>query len=98
MAKKGLAGVPIVPLIMILIGIVVVLYILKNKNLFRFASPVTAGAAIGATVPGPNVYPVVAQITLPGEYGLSTASGGDGEPSYRDNITFDCSKCNRETT
>ena len=25
--------------------------------MFRFGSPVTAGAAVGATVPGPNVYP-----------------------------------------
>ena len=68
MAKKS--GLPVMPLIIIVIGIIVVLYILKNKNLFRFGAPATAGAAIGATVQGSNVYPVVAQITPPGSYGL----------------------------
>jgi hypothetical protein len=89
-AKKGtIAGIPLSALVIFIIGIIVVLYILKNKNLFKFGSPVTAGAAIGATVTGPNVYQVVGQITPTlGNTGLSTASGGDGEPSYRDNSLY----------
>ena len=91
--RKGLSGLPLGPILVFIVGIIVILYILKNKNLFRFGS-VTAGAAIGATVPGPNVYLVVGQITpTPGNTGLSTASGGDGEPSYRYNIGFDGSMC-----
>lgn len=50
------------------------------------------------TVPGPNVYTVVGQITPPGEWGISQATGGDDEPSYRDKVTFPCDKCARETT
>ena len=98
MAKSGLANLPIGPILIIIVGIIVILYILKNKNFLRFGSPVTAVQQLELLVPGPNVYPVVGQITPPGSYGLSTASDGDGEPSYRDNVIFDCSKCNRETT
>lgn len=49
------------PLIIIVIGIIAVLYILKNKNLFKFG-PATASIAIGESVPGPNIYPVVGPI------------------------------------
>lgn len=50
--KSGFAALPVMPLIIIVIGIVVVLYVLKNKNLFRFGT-VTAGATVGeTTVPG----------------------------------------------
>lgn len=94
MAKKGLAGVPIAPLIIIVIGIIAVLYILKNKNLFRFGS-VMAGAAVGATVQGPNVYPVVGDIPRSGAFGTSVANSGT---SFRDNVSFPCDKCNREAT
>jgi hypothetical protein len=93
--KRGLAGVPIAPLIIIIVGIIAVLYVLKNKNLFRFGSPVTATAAIGATVPGPNVYPVVGDIPRSGEFGLSIANDGT---SFRDNVSFPCDKCAREST
>lgn len=50
MAKKGLAGVPIAPLIIIIVGIIAVLYILKNKNLFNFgaiAAPVAGQTTFG---------------------------------------------------
>jgi hypothetical protein len=92
--KKGLAGVLIAPLIIIIIGIVVVLYILKNKNLFRFGS-VMAGATVGeTTVQGPNIYPVVGDIPRSGAFGISVANSGT---SFRDNVSFPCDKCARET-
>lgn len=44
MAKKGtIAGIPLGALVIFIIGIIVVLYILKNKNLFK-CGPATAGA------------------------------------------------------
>ena len=92
MAKKGLAGVPIIPLIVIIIGIVVVLYILKNKNLFKFGTA-TTGAAVGATIPGPNVYPVVGPALTSGIIPIRSSG-----TSFRDNQGFDCSKCAREST
>ena len=97
MAKKGLAVVPIVPLIIIVIGIVVVLYILKNKSLFKFGS-VMAGAvedAIGETVTGPNIYTNLGDVPRSGPFGLSVANDGT---SFRDNVSFPCDKCARETT
>lgn len=94
MAKRGgLAGIPIGPVIIIIIGIIVVLYILKNKNLFKFGAPVTVGAAVGDTVTGPNVYQVVSDLSGQGE--VTIRGGGN---SYRDNQSFDCSKCAREAT
>jgi len=81
-AKKGLAEVPIVPLIIIIIGIVVVLYILENKNQFRFGPIATAGIAIGKSVPGPNVYPVVGAIAPTAQSCVTVRSSGT---SFRDN-------------
>lgn len=95
MAKKGLAEIPIGPLIIFLIGIVAVIFILKNKHLLSFGPIATAGAAVGATVQGPNVYPVVGDIPRSGGFGTSVANDGT---SFRDNVSFPCDKCARETT
>ena len=66
MAKGGLAGIPIGPLIIFIIGIIAIIVVLRNKNLFRFGS-VMAGATVGeTTVQGPNVYPVVGDIPRSG--------------------------------
>ena len=95
MARKSkLAGIPIGPLVIFMIGIIAIIVILKNKNLFRFGS-VMAGAAVGATVPGPNIYPVVRDIPRSGGFGLSIANSGT---SFRDNVSFPCGNCARETT
>lgn len=101
MAKRsGLAGVPIAPLIIILIGIVVVLYILKNTNLFKFG-PIVAPAASNH-VDGSNIYKVVR--ALPATGGQNEAGSGGGTEgcsatnvgnSFRDNQGFDCSICSR---
>jgi hypothetical protein len=53
--KNTLAGIPIGPVLVFIVGIIVILYILKNKNLLRFGSA-TVGAAAGDTATGWNVY------------------------------------------
>lgn len=101
MARKGLSGLPIGPVLIFIVGIIVVLYILKNKNFLRFGSA-TAGAVtdpanpqLGETLPGPNIYTNLGDIPRSGAFGLSDANAGT---SYRDNVSFPCDKCARETT
>jgi hypothetical protein len=83
---------PIVVALVLIVGVIFVIYLLKNKQLLNFGS-VTAGAAIEATASGPNIYPVVGQIPRSGAFGLSLANN---DTSYRDNVSFPCDKCNRE--
>jgi hypothetical protein len=93
--QRGFAGLPVMPLVIIVIGIIAVLIILRNKNLFRFGSVMT-GAIVGeTTVQGPNIYPIVGDIPRSGNFGTSVADDGT---SFRDNVSFPCNKCNRETT
>ena len=50
---------------------------------------------MGTPIQGPNVYPVVADTPRSGDFGYSDANDGT---SFRDNVSFPCDKCNRETT
>ena len=104
MAKKGtIAGIPLGVLVVFIIGIIVVLYILKNKNLFKFGPIVTPAAS--NHVDGPNIYKV--EMALPATGGQNEAGSGGGTEgcsatnvgnSFRDNVSFPCTECARETT
>jgi len=86
-AKKGIcASLP--ALLVIVVGIIVIVAIWRNKNFLRFGSPTTAAAAIGAAVPGPNVYPVVGPIAPTENSKMTIRNSGT---SFRDNQGFDCS-------
>jgi hypothetical protein len=53
---KGLSNLPIGPILIILVGIIVVLYVLKNKNFLKFTTAAPVG---GNTATGPHVYQTV---------------------------------------
>lgn|GEM_PF-2440011 len=82
MAKRSGIGASLPTLLVIIVGIIFIVVIWENKNFLRFGSPVTATAAIGATVPGPNVYPVVGPIAPTVQSCVTVRSSGT---SFRDN-------------
>ena len=50
---------------------------------------------MGTPIQRTYVYPVVADTPRSGDFGYSDANDGT---SFRDNVSFPCDKCNRETT
>jgi hypothetical protein len=50
---------------------------------------------IGETLPGPNIYTNLGDIPRSGPFGLSLANN---DTSHRDNVSFPCDQCARETT
>jgi hypothetical protein len=81
-ARKSKIGSTLPALLIIIVGIIFVIAILRNKNFLKFGSPVTVGAAIGDSVPGPNVYPVVGPIAPTAQSRVTVRSSGT---SFRDN-------------
>lgn len=80
--------------IVVLVIVVIYFVIIRNPNALNWLKGSKVGAAaIGATVPGPNVYPVVGPALTNGI--ITIRSSGT---SFRDNQGYDCSKCNREST
>jgi hypothetical protein len=91
----------IVKIVFVILAIAI-LYILvrRHPGFIDWLKGLTGGsfvgaAAIGASVPGPNIYTNLGDIPRSGPFGLSEASGGT---SFRDNVSFPCDKCARETT
>lgn len=103
MVSKGAQNLLVNLGIVVLVIVVIYVVIIRNPKALdwlkgigsRIGAAKVGAASVGDTVPGPNVYPVVASISPAGNTRCNTAGGGDGEDSFRDNVSF---LCNHETT
>ena len=65
--------------------------IIRNPNFLKnLGKSGKIRAAVGKTVSGPNVYPVVGPIITVERTDCNTTGCGDGGDSYRDNVGFPC--------
>lgn len=98
--------------VFLIVAIVMLIFLMRNPNFKNWLNQLFSGIGTTpsqtgttpsgggqqGTVTGANIYPVIGPIAATGDTRHSTAGSGSGGGSERDNLGFDCSKCNRETT
>jgi hypothetical protein len=95
----GTSPLVLLSIVIFIVGLAYFIFIknpqLLNRLLGKGSGFVGITATVGETKPGPNIYPSLGDIQRSGAFGWNIANDGT---SFRDNVSFPCDKCARETT